>query len=183
MATRILGVCGSLRKQSFNLNALKAAQALVPADTTLDIYDIAGLPLYNQDEEQNPTPKVVDFKAKIRAADAILFAVPEYNYSFSGVLKNAIDNASRPYGDSAWKDKPVAMIGASVGVLGTARAQYHLRQCFVFLNMYPVNQPEVFIRECAGKFDAQGNLTDETAKGLIKTLLANLVAHAKKMKA
>ena len=183
MATKILGVCGSLRKQSFNLNALKAAQALVPADTTLDIYDIAGLPLYNQDEEQNPTPKVVDFKAKIRAADAILFAVPEYNYSIPGVLKNAIDCASRPYGDSAWKDKPVAMIGASVGVLGTARAQYHLRQCFVFLNMYAINQPEVFIRECATKFDAQGNLTDETAKKLIGTLLLNLVTHTKKMKA
>lgn len=183
MPTKILGVCGSLRKESFNLNALKAAQKLVPADTTLDLYDIAGLPLYNQDEEKNPTPKVTDFKAKIRAADAILFGVPEYNYSIPGVLKNAIDNASRPYGDSAWNGKPVAMIGASVGVLGTARAQYHLRQCFVFLNMYPLNQPEVFIRECASKFDAQGNLTDETAKGLIKTLLANLVTHAKKMKA
>lgn len=183
MATKILGICGSLRKQSFNLSALKAAQQLVPAEASLDIYDIAGLPLFNQDDEKNPTPKVADFKAKIRAADAILFAVPEYNYSIAGVLKNAIDVASRPYGDSAWKDKPVAMIGASVGVLGTARAQYHLRQCFVFLNMYPVNQPEVFIRESATKFDAQGNLTDETAKGLIKTLLQNLVAHTKKMKA
>jgi chromate reductase len=183
MATKILGVCGSLRKQSFNLNALKAAQKLVPADTTLDIYDITGLPLFNQDEEQNPTPKVTDFKAKIRAADAILFGVPEYNYSIPGALKNAIDVASRPYGDSAWKDKPVAMIGASVGVLGTARAQYHLRQCFVFLNMYPINNPEVFIRECANKFDAEGNLTDETAKKLIGTLLQNLVTHTRKLKA
>jgi chromate reductase, NAD(P)H dehydrogenase (quinone) len=183
MATKILGICGSLRKQSFNLMALKAAQALVPADTSLDVYDIAGLPLFNQDEEKNPTPKVTDFKAKIRAADAILFAVPEYNYSIAGVLKNAIDVASRPYGDSAWTNKPVAMIGASVGILGTARAQYHLRQCFVFLNMYPINMPEVLIRECANKFDAAGNLTDETAKGLIKTLLTNLVAHTKKMKA
>ena len=180
MATKILGVCGSLRKQSFNLNALKAAQQLVPADATLDIYDIAGLPLFNQDEEQNPTPKVADFKAKIRTADAILFAVPEYNYSIAGVLKNAIDVASRPYGDSAWAGKPVAMIGASVGVIGTARAQYHLRQCFVFLNMQPVQQPEVFIRECANKFDAQGNLTDDAAKKLIGTLLVNLVTLAKK---
>ncbi len=183
MATKILGVCGSLRKQSFNMMALKAAQQLVPADTTLDIYEIVGLPLFNQDEEKNPTPKVTDFKAKIRAADAILFATPEYNYSIPGVLKNAIDVASRPYGDSAWKDKPVAMIGASVGVLGTARAQYHLRQSFVFLNMYPINNPEVFIRECANKFDAAGNLTDETAKGIIKTMLQNLVTHTRKLKA
>jgi chromate reductase len=183
MATRILGVCGSLRKQSFNLNALKAAQALVPADTALDIYDIAGLPLYNQDEEQSPTPKVTDFKAKIRAADAILLATPEYNYSIPGVLKNAIDCASRPYGDSAWAGKPVALIGASVGALGTARAQYHLRQCFVFLNIQPVQQPEVLIRECANKFDAQGNLTDDAAKKLIQTLLQNLVTLARKLKA
>jgi chromate reductase len=183
MATRILGVCGSLRKQSFNLNALKAAQALVPADTALDIYDIAGLPLYNQDEEQSPTPKVTDFKAKIRAADAILLATPEYNYSIPGPLKNAIDCASRPYGDSAWAGKPVALIGASVGALGTARAQYHLRQCFVFLNIQPVQQPEVLIRECANKFDAQGNLTDDAAKKLIQTLLQNLVTLARKLKA
>src|SRR5690242_3513662 len=98
MATKILGICGSLRKQSFNKMALHAAQKLVPADTTLEAYDIAGLPLFNQDEEQSPTPKVADFKAKIRAADAILFATPEYNYSIPGVLKNAIDVASRPYG-------------------------------------------------------------------------------------
>jgi chromate reductase len=183
MATKILGVCGSLRKQSFNLNALKAAQQLVPADTTLDIYDIACLPIYNQDEEQSPTPKVTDFKAKIRAADAILIATPEYNYSIPGPLKNAIDCASRPYGDSAWAGKPVALLGASVGALGTARAQYHLRQCFVFLNMQPVQQPEVLIRECANKFDAQGNLTDDAAKKLIGTLLVNLVTLAKKLKA
>ena len=183
MATKILGISGSLRKQSFNGWALKAAQALVPADATLDIYDIAGLPLFNQDEEKNPPPKVTDFKAKIRAADAILLVTPEYNYSIPGVLKNAIDVASRPYGDSAWNGKPVALMGASVGVLGTARAQYHLRQCFVFINMQPVQQPEVLIRECANKFDAQGNLTDDTAKGLIKTLLVNLVTHTRKMKA
>jgi chromate reductase len=183
MATKILGVSGSLRKQSFNRAALVAAQKLVPADTTLDIFDIHGLPLFNQDDEKNPSPQVVEFKAAIRAADAILLAVPEYNYSISGVLKNAIDCASRPYGDSAWQGKAVAMIGASVGVLGTARAQYHLRQCFVFLNMHPVSLPEVFISQAASKFDAAGDLTDETAKGLIKTLLEKLVAHAKLVKA
>ena len=106
--------------------------------------------------------------------------MPEYNYSIAGVLKNAIDVASRPYGDSAWAGKPAAVMGASVGVLGTSRAQYHLRQCFVFLNMQPVQQPEVLIRECANKFDAQGNLTDDMAKKLIGTLLENLVALSKK---
>jgi len=180
MATKILGINGSLRKQSFNRMALQAAQKLVPADTTLDICELDGIPLFNQDEEKNPVPAVTKFKAAIRAADAILFATPEYNYSIPGVLKNAIDQAARPYGDSAWAGKPVAIIGASVGVIGTARAQYHLRQTFVFLNMNDVKQPEVLIRECANKFDAQGNLTDDTAKKLIATLLENLVALSKK---
>ncbi len=180
MATKILGINGSLRKQSFNRMALVAAQKLVPADTVLDIYDLDGIPLFNQDEEKNPVPAVTKFKAAIRAADAILFGTPEYNYSIPGVLKNAIDQAARPYGDSAWGGKPVAVMGASVGVLGTARAQYHLRQTFVFLNMNDVKQPEVLIRECANKFDAQGNLTDDMAKKLIGQLLENLVALSKK---
>jgi chromate reductase len=183
MPTKILGVCGSLRKQSFNLYALKAAQKLVPAGVTLDIYMLHGLPLYNQDEEKNAHPEVTKFKAAIRAADAILFATPEYNYSIPGVLKNAIDCASRPYGDSAWTGKPAALFGASVGVLGTARAQYHLRQSFVFLNIQPVQQPEVLIREAANKFDADGNLTDDGAKKLIAQMLANLVALAARVKA
>jgi len=180
MATKILGINGSLRKQSFNRMALVAAQKLVPADATLDIYDLDGIPVFNQDEEKNPVAAVTKFKAAIRAADAILFGTPEYNYSIPGPLKNAIDQAARPYGDSAWAGKPVAIIGASVGVLGTARAQYHLRQTFVFLNMNAVNQPEVLIRECANKFDAQGNLTDDMAKKLIGQLLENLVALSKK---
>jgi chromate reductase len=183
MATRILGINGSLRRQSFNRAALVAAQKLVPEDATLDICDLHGMPLFNQDEEQSPAPKVVEFKAAIRAADAVLFAVPEYNYSISGVLKNAIDCASRPYGDSAWQGKAVAMLGASPGMLGTARAQYHLRQCFLFLGVHPVNQPEVFIGQAASKFDAEGNLTDDTARRLIKALLEALVAQAKKLKA
>ena len=138
---KILGIAGSLRKASFNRAALRAAQKLVPEGASLDIFDIEGLPGFNQDEEKNPPAKVVDMKAKIRAADAILFSTAEYNYSIPGVLKNAIDWASRPYGDSAWNGKPVAVMGASVGVIGTARAQYHLRQVFVFLDMDPVNQP------------------------------------------
>lgn len=115
-----------------------------------------------------------ELKAKLRATDAILIVTPEYNYSVPGVLKNAIDWASRPYGDSAWKGKPVAVMGASIGAIGTARAQYHLRQSFVFLDMPAVNQPEVMIATAASKFDDKGNLTDETTQKLIRSLLSNL---------
>ena len=171
----ILGIAGSLRRDSFNKAALRAAQKLVPQSTTIEIFDLDGIPLFNQDEEKNPPAKVVEFKRRIREADAVLFATPEYNYSVPGVLKNAIDWASRPYGDSAWARKPVAVMGASPGALGTARAQYHLRQMFVFLDMYAVNQPEVMIANAAQRFDAQGNLTDETSRKLIQQLLQNLV--------
>ena len=117
----------------------------------------------------------MDLKKRIREADAILFVTPEYNYSIPGGLKNAIDWASRPYGDNAWNGKPVAVMGASVGTFGTARAQYHLRQVFVFLNMLAINQPEVMIANAAQNFDAEGNLTSETTKNLMRQLLANLV--------
>ena len=171
---KLLGIAGSLRKGSYNRAALKAAQGLVPAGAVLEVAEIEGLPGFNQDEEKNPPAKVTELKAKIRAADAILFVTPEYNYSIPGVLKNAIDWASRPYGDSAWKGKPAAVMGASPGALGTARAQYHLRQCFIFLDMPCVNQPEVMIAGAADKFDAQGNLKDAKAKELIGKLLASL---------
>jgi chromate reductase len=171
---KILGIAGSLRKASFNRMALKAAQGLVPAGATLETVDLPDLPGFNQDNEKTPPAAVTELKTKIRAADAILLVTPEYNYSVPGVLKNAIDWAARPYGDSAWKGKPVAVMGASVGVLGTARAQYHLRQCLVFLDMPTVNQPEVMIAGAAAKFDANGNLTDDMAKKLIGQLLANL---------
>lgn len=150
---KILGIAGSLRKGSYNLAALKAAQELAPAGTTLSIYeDLAALPLFNQDEEKNPPESVKKLKAAIREADAILMATPEYNYSFPGVLKNAIDWASRPYGDSAWEGKPVAIMSASTGMLGGARAQYQLRQTFVFLNMFPLNKPEVLFPRLVKKW-------------------------------
>ena len=175
MATiKILGIAGSLRKASFNRWRSRPRKGSVPAGATLEILDLPDLPGFNQDNEKSPPPAVTDMKAKIRAADAILLVTPEYNYSIPGVLKNAIDWAARPYGDSAWKGKPVAIMGASVGVLGTARAQYHLRQCFVFLDMPVVNQPEVMIAAAADKFDKDGNLTDAKAKELIGKLLASL---------
>jgi chromate reductase len=172
---KILGISGSLRKQSFNTSTLRAAQSLVPEGATIETFDLAGIPIYNQDEEANPPQRVTEFKKAIREADAILLVTPEYNYSIPGPLKNAIDWASRPYGDSAWNGKPVAVMSASVGIAGGVRAQYHLRQSFVFLNMMAVTQPEVAIPLAQNKFDANGNLTDEMAKGLIKQLLQNLV--------
>jgi chromate reductase len=179
---KILGIAGSLRVQSYNRAALRAAQALAPAGLTLDAFELDDIPPYNQDEERKPPQKVVDLKARIRAADAVLLATPEYNYSIPGVLKNAIDWASRPYGDNAWDGKPVAIMSASIGLFGGMRAQYHLRQCFVFLNMDAVLQPEVAIGNAPQKFDAQGDLTDNTSRQLILQLLQNLAAKARAAK-
>ena len=177
----ILGIAGSLRKESFNRSLLRAAQELAPEGARIETFEIDGIPPFNQDEETNPHPRVAELKQRIRAADAILFVTPEYNYSIPGVLKNAIDCASRPYGDSAWTGKPVAVMGASVGTLGTARAQYHLRQTFVFLNMYPVNQPEVMVSNAHKRFDQEGKLTDDTTKQLVQQLLSELVNWTKRL--
>ena len=171
----MLGFAGSLRSGSYNKALLRAAVNLLPEDVTLEIFDIDGIPLFNQDVEANIPPKVEEFKSKIREASAILIATPEYNYSVPGVLKNAIDWASRPYGDNPFDGKPVAIISASIGMLGGARAQYHLRQMFVFLNMYPVNGPEVIVPFAQNKFDASGSLVDENTKKFLAQLLQNLV--------
>jgi chromate reductase len=172
---RILGIAGSLRSGSYNRALLRTAQSLAPSDAAVEIFELDGIPGFNQDLESQPPPKVAELKAKARAADAILFVTPEYNYSIPGVLKNAIDWASRPYGDSAWNGKPVAVMGASIGAMGTSRAQYHLRQCFVFLNMHPLNQPEVMVANAGSKFDERGNYLDEQGKKLIGQLLTELV--------
>lgn len=172
---RILGIAGSLRRESYNRAALRAAAELAPDGASIEIFELDGIPGFNQDDEQNPPAKVVELKQRIREADAILFVTPEYNYSVPGVLKNAIDWASRPYGDSAWNGKPAAIMGASIGAIATARAQYHLRQMMVFLNMFPINQPEVMIGNAQDRFDAEGNLTDDPTKQFISLLLQNLV--------
>lgn len=180
---KILGIAGSLRKGSYNASALRAAAELAPEGVEVEIFDIAGLPFFNQDDEQNPSAAVTEFKQKIRGADAIIFSTPEYNYSIPGVLKNAIDVASRPYGDSAWDGKPALIIGASIGNIATARAQYDLRKIMVFLNMFPINRPEVMIGTCGDKFDADGNLSDETTKGIIKDAVAALAAWTRRLSA
>jgi chromate reductase len=178
----ILGFAGSLRKGSYNKALLRAALEMIPRDAELEIFDIEGIPPFNQDLENQPPEKVKEFKTKIRAADAILIATPEYNYSIPGVLKNAIDHASRPYGDNAFDGKTVAIMGASVGILGTARAQYHLRQSLVFLNMYPLNRPEVMVPLAQEKIDQNGRVTDQKAREKIKELLEVLVIWTRKLK-
>ena len=172
---KILGIAGSVRAASYNRGALRAAHKLMPAGATLEVFELAGIPIYNQDEERNPPQKVIELKNRIRAADAILFVTPEYNYGLPGVLKNAIDWASRPYGDNAWNGKPAAIMSAAMSMGGGIRAQYQLRQSFVFLNMEAVVQPEVAINNVGERFDEQGNLKDETSKKLIRQLLQNLV--------
>jgi chromate reductase len=178
----IFGFAGSLRKGSYNKAILRAAVELVPKDAELETFDLEGIPPFNQDLESNPPERVKEFKKKIKAAGAILIASPEANYTIPGVLKNAMDWASRPYGDNAFDGKPVAIMGASIGMLGTARAQYHLRQSFVWLNMYPINQPEVMVPFAQEKIDQNGRVTDQKTREKIKELLESLVIWARKLK-
>ncbi|MBI5570437.1 MAG: NAD(P)H-dependent oxidoreductase [Desulfomonile tiedjei] len=178
----ILGFAGSLRQSSFNKAILRAALEMVPSEATLEIFDLVGIPLFNQDLESQPSERVTEFKAAIRAADALLIATPEYNYSMPGVLKNALDSASRPYGDNALDGKPVAIMGASIGMLGTARAQYHLRQSCVFLNMYPLNLPEVMVPFVQDKIDDKGRLTDPKTREKITELVDALIVWARRLK-
>ncbi len=172
MATTVLGISGSLRKGSYNSAALRAAIGLAPDGMTIEAFDLAGIPLYDEDvRQQGLPPRVEAFREAIRAADGLLIATPEYNYSIPGVLKNAIDWASRPP-DQPFAHKPIAIMGASPSGFGTARAQYHLRQCFVFLDAWLLQRPEVMIPAAGSKFDEHGNLTDEQTAGFVRDFLA-----------
>jgi chromate reductase len=170
----VLGICGSLRRASYNMAALKTAIALKPAGMNVSVADIAQIPPYNEDvRAEGFPPSVETLRRQIAAADALLFACPEYNYSMPGVLKNAIDWASRPP-DQPFAGKPCAIIGAAAGMAGSARAQYDLRRSCVFLDMHPLNKPEVLIGQAQTKFDPEGNLLDEVARNLIRDLMAAL---------
>jgi chromate reductase len=172
----ILGIPGSLRRDSFNCRALEVATQLTPNKVDLTLFTKLGdIPLFDQDHENQPPAAVRELKQEIRRADAILIATPEYNYSVPGVLKNAIDWASRPYGDNAWEGKPAGIMSASISMLGGARAQYHLRQIMVFLNMHPLNKPEVIIPQAQDKFAADGTITDQHTREKITALLDALV--------
>ncbi len=179
---KILGIAGSLRKGSYNKTLLRFARDSVPQDAEIEIFDLEGIPPYNQDLDDHMPARVMEFKDMIKKADAILIATPEYNYSIPGVLKNAIDWASRPPGDNAWDGKPVAIMSASIGMLAGSRAQYHLRQSFVYINMYPVNRPEVMVPFAADKVDANGNLTDEKSKEKIRELVESLITWTKRLR-
>ncbi|MBM3925875.1 MAG: NAD(P)H-dependent oxidoreductase [SAR202 cluster bacterium] len=174
---KVLGISGSLRRNSYNKALLRAAQHLAPNGMGIDIYDNLGsIPPYNEDVQNDSFPDVVnEFKDRIRAADGILIVTPEYNYGIPGVLKNAIDWASRPYGDSAWEGKTLAIMGASTGQGGSVRAQIQLRHAAVFLNMFPLNRPEVLVANAKDKFDDNLNLTDAAARQFIRQELEAFV--------
>jgi chromate reductase len=179
---RILGFAGSLRRASFNRALLREALELLPDGVDLETFDLEGIPPFNQDLEGDLPSKVREFKAKLRVADAILIATPEYNYSVPGVLKNAIDWVSRPYGDNAWESvKTAAIMGASIGMLGTARAQYHLRQTCVLFDIHVMNRPEIMVTFAENKFDGNGRLTDEKTREKIRELIENLVSFSKRL--
>lgn len=178
---RVLALCGSLRRGSFNRGLLDAATELAPVGMTVERWPTIGdLPIYDADLDPSYAPRVEAPAAVVRlreaahAADAFLIATPEYNYSIPGGLKNALDWLSRPLAEQPFRGRPVALMGATGGMSGTMRAQYHLRQCFVFLDAPLVQQPEVLCAVAAQKFDADARLTDETTRGLVARLLVAL---------
>jgi chromate reductase, NAD(P)H dehydrogenase (quinone) len=155
---KIAVVAGSLRRDSFNRKLGNGLAKLAPADVSFHEVNIGDLPLYNQDDDVNPAAAVQRLKDEITAAHGVLFLTPEYNRSIPGVLKNAIDHASRPYGKSVWAGKPAGVIGVSVGAIGTALAQQHLRNILAYLDMPTLGQPETFLQMKEGLFDADGNI-------------------------
>jgi chromate reductase, NAD(P)H dehydrogenase (quinone) len=162
---------GSLRKESFNRKMANALAAMAPAPLKLEIVEIRQLPLYNQDDDSNPPAASAAFKQRVEKADAVLFVTPEYNRSMPGVLKNAIDIASRPYGKSAWNGKPGAVISVSPGAIGGFGANHHLRQSLVFLNVPALQQPEAYIANAAKLFDESGKLTDDSTRDFLQKFL------------
>ena len=174
---KVVSFSGSLRRGSLNSAALRALTALAPADLAIDIFDLSPIPSTTTICGPEGYPESVQsFRDALKAADGVLIVTPEYNYSIPGVLKNAIDWASRPP-EQPFDGKPIAILGASPGALGSARAQYHLRQCFIYLNGQVMNRPEVMIGQANSKFDADGNLTDQGTADFLKKFLAAFADH------
>jgi chromate reductase len=173
-------VVGSLRRDSFNRQLANGVIALAPPELSFKQVRIDDLPLYNQDDDSSPADPVKRLKAEITAAQGVLFVTPEYNRSIPGVLKNAIDHASRPYGHSVWAGKPAGVMGASVGAPGTSMAQQHLRNMLAYLDMPTLGQPEVFIHVKDGLFDEGGNLVNADTRAFLQTWMDRYVAWVKK---
>jgi len=172
-------IVGSLRRDSFNAKLAQAIAKLAPADLTFKQAQIGDLPLYSQDDDANQAPQVKRLKAEIAAAQGLLFVTPEYNRSIPGVLKNAIDHASRPYGQSAFAGKPAGVIGVSVGAIGTAAAQQHLRNILAYLDAPTLGQPEAFIQAKEGLFEPDGSI-GAASKQFLKGWMDRYVAWVKK---
>ena len=175
-------IVGSLRKDSFNRKLANAIVKLAPPEFTFKQLQIGDLPLYNQDDDTNQADSVKRLKNEIKAAQGLLFVTPEYNRSMPGVLKNAIDHASRPYGQSAWAGKPAGVLGASIGVIGTALSQQHLRNVLAYLDVPTLGQPEVFIQVKDGLFDEAGNIGADS-KQFLQSWMDRYVAWVKKLAA
>ncbi len=179
---QIAVVVGSLRKDSLNRKLAGALAKLAPSDFSFKQVQISDLPLYNQDDDANQAAPVKRLKAEIAASQGLLFVTPEYNRSMPGVLKNAIDHASRPYGQNAWAGKPAGVLGISVGAIGTALAQQHLRNVLAYLNVPALGQPEVFLQHKEGLFDAAGNISADSHK-FLQNWMDQYVAWVKKHQA
>lgn len=178
MAYEIAVLVGSLRRESFNRKLAKGLIKLGPSDFNFKELQIGDLPLYNQDDDANQAPEVKRLKSEVAAASGLLFVTPEYNRSISGVLKNALDNASRPYGQSAWSGKPAGVIGTSIGVIGTAAAQQHLRTILAYLDVPTLGQPEAFIHANDELFEADGSI-GPASRGFLQDWMDRYVAWVK----
>lgn len=169
-------VVGSLRKESFNKKTAKALVANAPDNLSFEFLEIRDLELYNEDLDQNPSQSWIDFRNKVKSVDAILFVTPEYNRSVPGVLKNAIDVASRPWGQSVWNAKPAAVVSVTIGGFGAFGANHHLRQTLVFLNMPTMAQPEAYISNAMSLYDESGNLINESTKEFFTSFMQSFAA-------
>jgi len=168
---KIAVIVGSLRKESFNRKTANALIKLAPASLSLEILEISNLSLYNEDLDSKPPEAWREFRDKLKTFDGVIFVTPEYNRSFTAVIKNAIDIGSRPYGHSVWNGKPGAVISVSQGAMGGFGANHHLRQIFVFLNIPIMQQPEAYIGNAASWFDAHGNLVNEPMSKFLKNFI------------
>lgn len=165
---QIAVVVGSLRKDSLNRKLAQALTKLAPPEFSFKYLEIGDLPLYNQDDDNNQAPSVKRLKAEISASQGVIFVTAEYNRSIPGVLKNAIDNASRPYGQSAWAGKPAGVIGTSIGSIGSALAQQHLRNVLAYLDMPTMGQPEVYLQLTPGMITPDGEIADESTRAFLQ---------------